>query len=47
MLNYAKELKKTGDAEKALGKLFGRDRKDLGKMESAFKRYVLAYEPKD
>jgi len=47
VLDYAKELKKTSEGEKALGKLFGRDRKDLGKMESAFKRYVLAYEPKD
>ena len=42
MLAYGKELKKAGDTEAALEKLFGKKRKKLAKYEKAFKRSMLA-----
>jgi hypothetical protein len=39
---YAKELKKTGDPEKALAKILGRDRKKLKKTEKSFLGFTRA-----
>ena len=39
-LNYMKELKKTGDAEAANTKLFGKKMKNLKKIESHWKGYI-------
>ncbi|MEE3198897.1 MAG: hypothetical protein VX254_02615, partial [Planctomycetota bacterium] len=39
-INYMKELKKTGDAEAANAKLFGKKMKNLKKIESHWKGYV-------
>ena len=39
-INYMKELKKTGDAEAANAKLFGKKLKNLKKIESHWKGYI-------
>jgi hypothetical protein len=39
--NYMKELKKTKDVEAANAKLFGKERKNLSKVEKKWKSYIL------
>ncbi len=47
VMQYMATLKKTGDVEKANEKLFGKERKNLERVETMWKKYMLDFEISD